>query len=187
MAKKQKDTPAKKTLITRKKDLKNTEKPKSAKKIKPKAKPKGTSGAGKALKQKKVSGRVKPQNKPSPLDKKIREIKKSLMSQRKTLIAEAAAALNLLPGQTIFADLGDQATAEIDRNFMLRLREREQRLLLKIDAAIEKIDKGVFGVCEVCGQQIGLKRLEARPVTTMCIACKIEQEEEEKLRGRGEY
>lgn len=120
----------------------------------------------------------------STRDKKILDIRKKLVEQRKALLSEAEEALNALPGQTIFPDLGDQASAEIDRNFMLRLRGREQKLLKKIEAAIEKIDTGTFGICEVCGQEIDIKRLEARPVTTMCIECKTEQEEEEKLRGR---
>lgn len=151
------------------------------------SKPHSNLKPARTVKTKKVSGKAKHANKASLKDRKIHEIRENLLMQRKTLLAEAEAALNLLPGQTIFPDLGDQASAEIDRNFMLRLREREQRLLKKIDAAINKIDKGIFGVCEVCGQEIGLKRLEARPVTTMCIACKTEQEEEEKLRRHGEY
>ncbi|MDH4233286.1 MAG: RNA polymerase-binding protein DksA [Nitrospirota bacterium] len=105
-----------------------------------------------------------------------------LLQQRETLLNEAEVALNELPGQTIFPDLGDQASAETDRNFMLRLRGREQRLLKKIDQALERVDAGTFGICEDCGSEINLKRLEARPVTTMCIDCKTLQEEEEKLR-----
>ncbi len=65
---------------------------------------------------------------------------------------------------------------------MLRLRGRERKLLKKIEEAIERIDQGVFGICDKCGLEINIKRLEARPVTTMCIECKILQEEEEKLR-----
>ena len=77
---------------------------------------------------------------------------------------------------------GDQASAEIDRNFMLRLKGRERKLLKKIDQALEKIEGGTYGICEACGEEINIKRLKARPVTTMCIECKTEQEEEEKLR-----
>ncbi|NWF52440.1 MAG: RNA polymerase-binding protein DksA [Nitrospirae bacterium] len=113
--------------------------------------------------------------------KKIQEIKKKLLARKETLLAEAEEALNELPGQTIFPDLGDQATAETERNFMLRLRGRERRLLKKIDDAIERIDSGVFGICEKCGMEIDIRRLEARPVTTLCIECKTQQEEEEKL------
>jgi len=118
----------------------------------------------------------------SPRDKKIQGIKTKLLEQREALLNEAESALNELPGQTIFPDLGDQATAETDRNFMLRLRGREQRLLKKIDEAIDRIDNGSFGICDDCGNEIDIKRLEARPVTTMCIECKTLQEEEEKLR-----
>ncbi len=92
--------------------------------------------------------------------------------------------MNALPEQTVFPDLGDQASAETDRSFMLRLRGREQKLLKKIEEAIERIDKGEYGICDVCGEEIGIKRLEARPVTTMCIECKTEQEEEEKLQAQ---
>lgn len=120
----------------------------------------------------------------SPREQRIQEIKKSLIMQRYELLNEAEEALNALPGQTIFPDMGDQASAEIDRNFMLRLRGREQRLLKKIDQAIEKIHNGAFGICDVCGEEISLKRLEARPVTNMCIFCKTEEEEEEKLKGK---
>ena len=126
--------------------------------------------------------KVKKGAKVTPREKKIRDIKKNLISQKKTLLAGALEALNELPGPTVFPDLGDQATAEIDRNFMLRLRGRERKLLKKIEEAIERIDQGVFGICDKCGLEINIKRLEARPVTTMCIECKILQEEEEKLR-----
>jgi len=124
----------------------------------------------------------KSKNNASPRDKKIQVIKIKLLEQRNALLNEAESALNELPGQTVFPDLGDQATAETDRNFMLRLRGREQRLLKKIDEAIDRIDSGSFGICDDCGNEIDIKRLEARPVTTMCIECKTLQEEEEKLR-----
>jgi len=114
-------------------------------------------------------------------EKKIREIKKKLIAQRKALLAEAIDALNELPDQTVFPDLGDQASAEIDRSFMLRLRGRERKLLKKIEDAIEKINQGTFGICDKCGEEINIKRLEARPVTNMCIECKTQQEEEERL------
>ncbi|MEW6107557.1 MAG: RNA polymerase-binding protein DksA [Nitrospirota bacterium] len=118
----------------------------------------------------------------SSRDKKIQEIRTNLLSQKESLLSEAVVALNELPGQTVFPDLGDQASAETDRNFMLRLRGREQRLLKKIEEAIDRIENGTFGICEDCGEEIDIKRLEARPVTTMCIDCKTLQEEEEKLR-----
>jgi|SRR5208283_3018070 len=115
-------------------------------------------------------------------EKKCQEIRKRLLRQKEELLTGAGVIRNSLPEETAFPELGDQASAEINRNFALRLRERERKLLKKIEAAIEKIDNGSYGVCETCGQEIGLKRLEARPVTTMCIDCKTEQEAEEKLR-----
>jgi len=118
----------------------------------------------------------------SPREAKIQQIKLKLLHQKEMLLNEAEVALNELPGQTIFPDLGDQASAETDRNFMLRLRGREQRLLKKIEQAIERVEAGIFGICEDCGNEINVQRLEARPVTTMCIDCKTLQEEEERLR-----
>lgn len=117
-----------------------------------------------------------------PRLKGIMEIRSKLIKQKQALLNEAESALNELPGPAIFPDLGDQATAETDRNFMLRLRGREQRLLKKIEEAIDRIETGTFGICDDCGLEIDIKRLEARPVTTMCINCKTLQEEEERLR-----
>lgn len=119
----------------------------------------------------------------SPRETKIQQIKMNLLHQKEMLLDEAEVALNELPGQTIFPDLGDQASAETDRNFMLRLRGREQRLLKKIDEALERVENGIFGICEDCGCEIHIQRLEARPVTTMCIDCKTLQEEEERMRA----
>lgn len=129
-----------------------------------------------AVAEKKKSGQL------TPRDKKLQEIKKNLIGQKEALLAEAEEALNALPGQTVFPDMGDQATAETDRNFMLRLRSREQKLLKKIEDAIERIDCNTFGICDECGENIDIRRLVARPVTTFCIECKTQQEEEEKLR-----
>ena len=132
----------------------------------------------------KEKGKIKTSKDISLREKKLKEIRKKLNRQREELISEAGIALTALPDETIFPELGDQASAEIDRNFMLKLKGRERKLLAKIDEAIEKIDNGTYGICESCGEEINLKRLEARPVTTMCIECKTEQEEEEKLRER---
>jgi len=116
------------------------------------------------------------------LSAKFQKIKNILLRQKAALLSEAEVALNELPGQSAFPDMGDQASAETDTNFMLRLRGREQRLLKKIEEALERIDKNTFGVCDDCGLLIDVKRLEARPVTTMCIECKMHQEEDEKRR-----
>jgi len=116
--------------------------------------------------------------------KKYDEIRKDLERQKTALLAEAGEIITsgISPGTENFPDLGDQATAETDQNFILRLKEREQKLLKKIDEALERIGNGTFGICESCGQEIGFKRLKARPVTTLCIDCKTQQEAEEKIR-----
>jgi len=117
----------------------------------------------------------------SPRKKVLQRIKQGLLSQKYVLLKEAEVALNLLPSEINFPDMGDQATAETDRNFMLRLRDRERMLLKKIEEAIENINNNTYGICDECGSQIGTKRLEARPVTDLCIECKIRQEEEERI------
>ncbi len=70
----------------------------------------------------------------------------------------------------------DKALAESERAFSLLLRGREQRLIRKIEKALERIEQGEYGVCEECGGEIRLARLQARPVTTLCIECKALQE-----------
>ena len=82
-----------------------------------------------------------------------------------------------------FADPADRATAESDRAFTLRIRDRERRLIRKIQSALQRIDDGTYGICEECGEEIGVARLKARPVTRLCINCKAKQEEDETLRG----
>jgi DnaK suppressor protein len=81
-------------------------------------------------------------------------------------------------------DSGDIATVELNQTFTIRLREREEKLLKKIEAALARIDAGTFGICEECGEEIELKRLIARPVTSLCIDCKSRQEAEEKSQGQ---
>ncbi|NJD62581.1 MAG: RNA polymerase-binding protein DksA [Deltaproteobacteria bacterium] len=78
-----------------------------------------------------------------------------------------------------FPDPTDRALLESNRNFTLRIRDRERKLLAKVKEAIKRIDSGTFGVCDGCGGEIEEKRLIARPMTTMCIDCKTVAEEEE--------
>lgn len=89
----------------------------------------------------------------------------------------------LTDSNEVFADPADRATAESDRSFTLRIRDRERRLIRKIQAALTRIDDGSYGICEDCGDEIGVPRLKARPVTRLCINCKSKQEEDEHLRG----
>ncbi len=115
---------------------------------------------------------------------KYEEIRQDLEAQRSSLLSEAGVLIGegLNPDKVNFPDVTDQASAEVDKNFSIRLRERERKLLKKIDEAIDRIDKGTFGICDGCGEEIGFNRIKARPVTTYCIECKTQQEEDEKLR-----
>lgn len=104
----------------------------------------------------------------------LHEQKKTLLGQaNQTVVREAAAT------QDHLSDYADIATLESDRTFHLRIRDRERKLLKKIDQALVRIEEGTFGLCERCGEDIGVGRLHARPVTTYCIACKTKLEEEE--------
>ena len=95
---------------------------------------------------------------------------------------EVGDALTNRTGQEPFPDVSDQASAEVDQNFSMRIREREQKLLKKIDEALDRMKANTYGICERCGGDIPYKRLKARPVTTLCIECKTVQEQEERAR-----
>jgi DnaK suppressor protein len=85
---------------------------------------------------------------------------------------------------TVFADPNDRASQESDISLELRNRDRERKLIKKIDETIARIDKNDYGYCENCGIEIGLKRLEARPTATLCIDCKTLEEQREKQSGK---
>ncbi len=82
-----------------------------------------------------------------------------------------------------FPDPTDRAAQESDNSLLLRVKDRERKLISKVRSAMERIENGSYGICDLCGNDISHKRLEARPVTTCCIECKKEEEEQEKLRG----
>ncbi len=105
-----------------------------------------------------------------------------LLEEMRALLEEAEKTVSEMTSDTTnFPDPTDRATQESDRTFELRIRDRERKLLNKIREALERIDNGTFGICEMCGEEIGEARLKVRPVTTLCIDCKIEQEKKEKL------
>jgi len=116
------------------------------------------------------------------LDKKTLESFKSILTERRAaLLAQAARTLRESCGgsRSKGGDFADIASVESNRMLKLRLRDREQKLLAKIDESLAKIDKGVYGICESCGGDISAERLEARPVATLCIDCKQDQESNE--------
>ena len=108
----------------------------------------------------------------------FRELLKGRLEE---LIAEAEkTAAGMTNDKDTFPDPTDRANLETDRNFLLRIRDRERKLILKIKDALARIEDGTFGICEECGDEISEERLKARPVTTLCIVCKTKAEEEEK-------
>jgi DnaK suppressor protein len=104
-----------------------------------------------------------------------------LTARRQELLDEAERTVGgMTDGKENFPDPTDRASLESDRNATLRIRDRERKLIAKIDEALLRIGDGTYGLCEACGEPIAVERLKARPVTTLCIDCKSAQEEEER-------
>jgi DnaK suppressor protein len=110
---------------------------------------------------------------------------RDLLNERKRdLIVEASRTVDgMEDSRDEISDPTDRASLEGNRSLTLRIRDRERKLITKIEEALGRIDDGSYGVCEDCGGAIAVERLRARPVTTLCITCKAEQEEAEKRRG----
>ena len=121
-----------------------------------------------------------------PLKKKdLKRFQDILVAKKRALLRNAQRTLNedmsLAPDD--LPDEMDLASSEYLQSFTFRLRGREKTFLKKIDHALGKIDTNTFGICENCEEEISLKRLEARPETTLCIRCKEDQEKKEKAFG----
>jgi len=113
------------------------------------------------------------------------EFFRNLLNQRiQELRTEAGKTVEDMDGDENFPDPTDRASLESNRNSVLRIRDRERKLIFKIQEALKRLDDGEFGICEQCEQEIGIERLKARPVTTLCIDCKSTQEFEEKKARR---
>lgn len=118
------------------------------------------------------------------------EVNKTTLKKFKTLLTEKRDEIIKKAKQTLEQDMTldtddlpdemDLASSEYLQSFTFRLRGREKGLLDKIEKALAKIEDGSFGVCDSCAEEIAIKRLEARPETTLCIQCKEEQERQEK-------
>jgi DnaK suppressor protein len=107
-----------------------------------------------------------------------------LFAWRKELMEEVDRTVHHMQDEAAnFPDPNDRATQESEFSMELRTRDRERKLLKKIDEALEMLDNGEYGYCESCGVEIGIRRLEARPTATLCIDCKTLDEIREKQRG----
>ncbi len=114
-------------------------------------------------------------------EKEIAYFKKKLEAMSADLLSGADKTISEMTDHSDnYPDPTDRASAESDRNFELRIRDRERKLLNKIKSALERIDEGIYGICDACGDDIANERLEARPVTTYCIDCKTQQENKER-------
>jgi len=100
-----------------------------------------------------------------------------LLSQADDTVSDMTKQKDSFPDQT------DRAALEAERNYMLRIRDRESKYIKKVKKALQRIEDETFGICEKCGEDISLKRLKARPVTTQCIECKTKEEALEKALG----
>ena len=134
---------------------------------------------------KKTSKNYKPTNKEKFMNPKMKEyFKLKLIKWKNDLLKESSNTLSNMQKEENAAkpDLTDRATEEMERTFELRTRDRERKLINKIDAALKRIDDGSYGYCEETGEPIGLKRLEARPVATLSLeAQEIHERQEKKI------
>ncbi len=104
-----------------------------------------------------------------------------LLAWRVDIIAESRETLEALQsGNENHADLADRATSETGRSIELRARDRQRKLIAKIDAALKRIDEGTYGYCEETGEPISLRRLDARPVATLSIEAQERHERRER-------
>ncbi len=108
--------------------------------------------------------------------------RRKLQNWKAEILRESRETLNSLQAETVqHADLTDRATSEADRSLELRTRDRQRKLIAKIDAAIRRIDEGAYGFCEETGEPISLRRLDARPIATLSIEAQERHERREKV------
>ncbi len=118
-------------------------------------------------------------------EKDIQQLKEQLEGIKDEIYSDVEQTLTDMTSQSgNIPDPTDRASVESDRSFELRIRGRERKLMDKVDEALTKIEDGTYGICEDCGEDITVKRLQARPVATYCIDCKTQQEQREKEQGR---
>ena len=108
--------------------------------------------------------------------------KRKLLAWRSDIIQETKETLNNLQKEVVnFSDIADRASSETDRSLELRARDRQRKLISKIDEALLRIEDGAYGYCEDTGESIGLKRLIARPIATLSIDSQERHERKEKV------
>lgn len=115
---------------------------------------------------------------------KLKEFNQILLKMKQDILEETGKLSDHFQGggesNRSLSDPNDRASMETDTRVLLRLGDRNRKLLIKIDESLKKIKDGTYGLCEICGEEISEERLMFRPVTTQCIKCKTELEDEEK-------
>ena len=130
-----------------------------------------------------ISKNYRPTIKEKFMNSKMKEyFRLKLVNWKKNLLKESSQTLKKLQKEenSPKPDLTDRATEEIERSFELRTRDRERKLINKINGALKRIDDGSYGYCEETGEPIGIKRLEARPVATLSLEAQEMHEKKEK-------
>ena len=130
----------------------------------------------------KLPKNYKPTQKEKFMNAKMKEyFRQKLVSWKQDLLKESSQTLNNLQNENeAKSDITDRASEEIDRSFELRTRDRERKLINKIDAALQRIEDGSYGYCDETGDPISIKRLEARPVATLSLEAQEMHEKAEK-------
>ena len=119
-------------------------------------------------------------------DNQLAHIEKILLARRQSLMEEVDRTVTHMKDDAAnFPDPSDRASQEEEFSIELRTRDRERKLIKKIEDALERLREDEFGYCEACGIEIGLRRLEARPTATLCIDCKTLSEIKEKQNQGG--
>ena len=133
--------------------------------------------------KKKISSKYKPTAKESFMNLKQKQyFKQKLTHWKETLLkGSTETILNLKEDKEVSGDFADIASAESTKSIELRTRDRERKLINKIDEALKRIENNTYGYCEVTGKPIGLKRLEARPIATLSIEAQQMHENQEQL------
>jgi len=114
-------------------------------------------------------------------EKQVKHFRDILLAWKRELMEEVDRTVHHMQDEAInYPDPNDRASQESEITMELRARDRERKLIKKIDESLSKLDMGDYGYCEACGVEIGIRRLEARPTATQCIDCKILDEIREK-------
>ena len=122
------------------------------------------------------------ENEPFMSERQLDYFRAKLLAWKAEILEESRATIaNLQEENAALADLADRATSETDRSIELRTRDRQRKLIAKIEAALRRIDEGVYGYCDETGEPISLSRLEARPIATLSIEAQERHEKRERV------